>query len=538
MAEFSLFESFAKGSKTSLSKRSNNCVIYTRVSTKEQADNNLSLDTQRKACNQYASKFGYTVLANFGGTYESAQTDERREFTSMISYVKKCREKVAFIIVYSLERFSRNDNSIWLSGELRKLGIEIISVTQPIDTSNPSGQMQQKMLFLFGEFDNQLRKQKCMAGIKEMLLRGDWPTMVPLGYDSVRVNGKRKIIVNAKGKLLRQAFLWKAHDNLSNESIRIKLLEKGLRLNHQRISEIFRNPFYCGLMAHNMLEGRLQPGNHEHLISKEVFLKVNGLLDNNTHGYKLIEENDAIPLKRFMKCDKCEKPMKGYIVKKKNIYYYKCSTVGCCNNRSADYLNNTFKQILNNFNLDVSDELKSIIKSQTIATYNQMTKASVDEYALLEKQYNELCKKIDRLDERFIEEEVNLELYNKYSTKYQEEKKQIESKLLNGSKKLSNLEECINLALDFASKMASRWDSAAYSIKQKIQFLLFPDGIFYNRENDSCRTSRVNSVFSYVAYFQQLLTQQKRGIPELNLDFASFADLVAGSRIELPTLGL
>ncbi|TCV09618.1 resolvase-like protein [Sphingobacterium alimentarium] len=106
----------------------------------------------------------------------------RKQFTSMISFVKKYKGKVSYILVYSLERFSRNDNSIWLTNELRKLGIEIVSVTQPIDTSNASGQMQQKMLFLFGEFDNQLRRQKCMAGIKEMLLKGDWPTNPPIGY--------------------------------------------------------------------------------------------------------------------------------------------------------------------------------------------------------------------------------------------------------------------------------------------------------------------------------------------------------------------
>jgi hypothetical protein len=28
-----------------------------------------------------------TVLANFGGTYESVQTDERREFTAMLAFV-------------------------------------------------------------------------------------------------------------------------------------------------------------------------------------------------------------------------------------------------------------------------------------------------------------------------------------------------------------------------------------------------------------------------------------------------------------------
>ena len=439
MTEITLFNSFAKGKKSRII-RGTNCVIYTRVSTKEQADNNLSLETQRKACNAYAQKFNYTIMANFGGTYESAQTDERKEFTAMLSYVKKCRERISYIIVYSLERFSRNDNSIWLSSELRKLGIEIVSVTQPIDTSNPSGQMQQKMLFLFGEFDNQLRKQKCMAGTKEMLLRGDWPTMPPLGFDIVKINSKRSIVANQKGKLLKQAFEWKAHEGLSNEAIRTRLAEKGLKLCHQRISETLRNPFYCGMMVHNMLEGQVVEGNHEKLISKELFLKVNGLLDQNTHGYTINEENNAIPLKRFIHCDDCGKPMRGYLVHKKNIYYYKCNTVGCGNNKNASSLNQRFAKILEAFRLDQAIEFIDLIKKQTIATFNQLTKGQEDEYVVLQKQLQELMQKIDRLEERFINEEINGELYNKYYEKFSLEKKELEKNLLKASKQVSNLE--------------------------------------------------------------------------------------------------
>ena len=66
--ELVLFETFAKGRKKK-DTDTKNCVIYTRVSTKEQADNNMSLGTQKKACEQYARKNGYQILGCFGGTY-------------------------------------------------------------------------------------------------------------------------------------------------------------------------------------------------------------------------------------------------------------------------------------------------------------------------------------------------------------------------------------------------------------------------------------------------------------------------------------
>jgi len=37
------------------------------------------------------------------------------------------------------------------------------------------------------------------------------------------VNGKRKIVINSKGRLIQQAFLWKANDNLTAEYISERL---------------------------------------------------------------------------------------------------------------------------------------------------------------------------------------------------------------------------------------------------------------------------------------------------------------------------
>jgi len=65
----------------------------------------------------------------------------------MIEFCKKNKKGNLKIIVNSLDRFSRmGDNAIWLSRQLRDLGILIMSVTQPIDTNNPAGVLQQNIL--------------------------------------------------------------------------------------------------------------------------------------------------------------------------------------------------------------------------------------------------------------------------------------------------------------------------------------------------------------------------------------------------------
>ena len=217
-----LFESFAKG-RMKTKSNGNNCVIYTRVSTKEQADNNFSLETQKKACEQYASKCGYQIAGCFGGTYESAKTDERKEFNNMLSFVKRSKEKVSSIIVYSVDRFSRSGaNAIYLAEQLKKQGIVVCAVTQPTDATTASGSLQQNIQFIFSEYDNQLRREKCMAGVREKIQQGIWCTAPPTGYDIIRVNGKEEFRVNNVGKLLRKGFHWKA-EGLANEEVRQKL---------------------------------------------------------------------------------------------------------------------------------------------------------------------------------------------------------------------------------------------------------------------------------------------------------------------------
>ena len=68
-------QKFGRGKTNTAIIRTDNAVIYTRVSSKEQAENNKSLETQRKYCLQYALRYDLNVIGFFGGTYESAKTD-------------------------------------------------------------------------------------------------------------------------------------------------------------------------------------------------------------------------------------------------------------------------------------------------------------------------------------------------------------------------------------------------------------------------------------------------------------------------------
>ena len=74
--------------------------------------------------------------------------------------------------------------------------------------------------------------------------------------DEQKTTKKEQIItINEEGKLIRKAFLWKANNKLSNEEIRHRLAAEGFHICKQKLSELFKNTFYCGYMAHKFLQG-------------------------------------------------------------------------------------------------------------------------------------------------------------------------------------------------------------------------------------------------------------------------------------------
>lgn len=520
--EITIFEQFAKGSKK-MNGMGSNCVIYTRVSGKEQEEG-YSLDTQKRECEEFAAKSGYTVLGYFGGTYESAKNDERKEFNRMLQYIKRSKAKVSYIIVYMLDRFSRSGaNAIYIKEQLKAQGIYIQSVKQPIDGTTSSGDFQQNIHMIFSHYDNQLRRERCMAGTREALMRGNWCAHTPTGYDKMIINGETKLVVNNEGKLLRKAFYWKVNENLSNEQCIERLANLGMRVSHQRMSTIFRNPFYCGMITHNLLEGKVVEGKQEKLISKEIFLQVNEIQNKNSFGYKQSPEQINVPLKVFIKCNKCGLGLTGYIVKRKNLWYYKCRTKGCCVNKASAPLNRHFEAVLTEFTL--KPEYTTLMQELLVAEFYRHTRENEENVALLKANYQEINRKIERLEERFMEEEVTRELYMKYLEKHKAEQLEIQRNLQKIEIPASNPQDYAQLITSYAQDLRQMWLTAEYKQRQKIQNYLFPLGLRYCKEEGLVRTEDFNSVFLWIARKQQELEQKKCGISSLNLDDAA---LVAG----------
>ena len=505
-AKEAFLNQFARGINTQKSKTGiENCVIYTRVSSKEQMENNKSLEWQKKLCVDFAIKNNYAIKGYFGGTYESAKSDERKEFNRMLQFVKASKENVSYILVYCLDRFSRSgESAISIKAELKKQGIDLVSVTSPVDTKTHAGILQQDIQFVFSKYENDLRRQKTLDGMRAKLLRGEWIGHAPTGYSFESRSPNQKIVINEFGPLIKKAFQWKAQ-GMPNERIAEKLNLLGLKLAAQTLADILKNPFYCGLMSHKHLEGELLRGNHPALIDEALFLKANRI--DRSYNFSPKRANDDLPLKVFVTDAQSGAPFTGYLVKKKGLYYYKVNRVGARVNRSAKMMHEKFKSLLSTYTID--PKLMAPLKTQLLYTYEQMSDSKTSEKKSFAARLKQVNDKLHELKRRHAFGEVSMDVYQEFSTELITQKDAILSEIEKLSENLSNPQKLIKFACELSVNLSKTWELGDYYQKQQFQNMLFPNGLVYDSENNDYRTPKINSVISYIAYLSRDLENKK-----------------------------
>lgn len=224
---------------------------------------------------------------------------------------------------------------------------------------------------------------------------------------------------------------------------------------------------------------------------------------------------EELPMKQFVKCDCCGTKMTGYLVKKKGLYYYKCNLTGCTNNRSQKVMHEKFESLLQKFSFDKT--LSPIVKNMFLHWIQQKTEVDEDGKKGLQVELASLRKKLDNVEERFVTGEIDQTLYVKFRDKFRENIHQIESELDTSQNQLSNLEKAVDKCLKMSLELPSLWKKASFAGKQRIQNLLFPEGIHYNRKNDDYRTTRINLLFAAIPYLTGLVERYKNG----EIDFST-----------------
>ena len=490
---------FGKGKKQTF-KKGGRAVIYQRVSSKEQEDG-FSPETQVERCYEWAEKHNYEVVKCFEGEHESAKTDvNRKRFNQMLKFVKDKKNRIDAVIVYSTSRFSRSGTKAFsIVDELMERGIPLFSATSSYDARTADGELMQGFELLQARHDNAIKSKAVRDSGARALRSGRWIQQPPRGYEMKTTRAYQTITVNEVGRLIQKAFKMKADENLTNEEVRVRMKAMGLDLIKQRWSQIFGNIFYAGYFSHPFLEGDIVKGPQEPLVSLEDFMKINGMLSKIHHkGYEVKSDKDYAPLLGLLRCPVCGGNLTSSLSTKmrkrygRDVGYYVCSRKGCKCNASTMKVNKKFEEWLDGVSLPESCE--GLLKAQLERAFPILNKGSIEEVKAIKANLTKKQNEIEQIEYNLATASTAKvrEICEKQLAKVEKEIDEIQQELAERDKSILNLNDYVDFGLSLKDNMLKLWQLGDLSQKRRVQNLIFPDGLVYNKENDDIEPLSLN----------------------------------------------
>ena len=168
-------------------ERSSTCYVYTRVSTKQQVEDGISLENQRTRCLDYLKFRGAVCAGEFSDRGVSGTNFSRKGLMGMMSLIKRGD----FIIIYSLSRLGRNQIAVSkMFDDKRELGVHIISISEKLETDTPMGKMLLAFMGAMGEFESNVTKERTRATLDNKRMTGQVMGRLAFGYEKYEFDGR------------------------------------------------------------------------------------------------------------------------------------------------------------------------------------------------------------------------------------------------------------------------------------------------------------------------------------------------------------
>src|SRR5690606_3119128 len=99
----------------------------------------------------------------------------------------------------------------------------------------------------------------------------------------------------------------------------------------------------------------------------------------------------------------------------------------------------------------------------------------------------------------------------RFSAELKTELVEIEQNLEKCAPVLSNPKSFIQKGLEKAVTISQSWSKSDVQGRKQLQALVFPEGVYYERENEGYRTQRVNGFFALSSQISCFLDQKEKG---------------------------
>lgn len=253
--------------------------IYIRVSTIMQAVDGYSLDAQRHNLSDFCKGKGYDIYDCYADEGISGKdVNHRAELLRLLADVQA--GKVNIVVVWALSRLTRSVADLYdIWGVCNKYNADIISMTEPFDTSTPIGRAMMGLLGIFAQMERELTAERVRAAMLERAMQGKRTASSVLGYDrdgvdSLRINPQEAAVVQyIYDKYVEHKSLSAVAELCNLRGFRGK---RGQPFSPESIKRIVTRPIYIGYYSFN---GKLYKGNFELFISESLYKKANIIIN-------------------------------------------------------------------------------------------------------------------------------------------------------------------------------------------------------------------------------------------------------------------
>lgn len=484
-------------------------VIYARVSSEEQAKHGFSIENQKRQCEEFAERSGYYVVKTFVDEGKSAKNLDRPEIQELISYCSKKKNNVKAVIIWRLDRISRNTTDY--HGVLRPLfeykGIKLLSATEA-NVATIEGELMRNIGISVAEYERKATGVRTLAVLRHKAEQGEYPHKAPLGYKNIsREDGSKTIVFDENYAFyVKQAFNLYDSGMYSLRSLTDKLYQDGLRskagkrIPKTSIEHILKNIFYTGVFK---FEDKIyENAKHSAIISKELFYRVQDrLIDPN----KTRKHNIDFAYTGLIRCGYCGCLLTAELKKGKYIYYHCTGNKG--GNCKRDYINET------KIDKSIAEILKLIIIPQDIREKisNELKIVHLKKQGYSKEVKTNILKQIQTLENRIeqafilkLDGTITHDFWKTQNDKWQTEKDKLKIQLDEIDKLDREFYDKADILLGFTDNAYKYFVQG--NIKQKRKILeIISDEITYK---DKHFDIKLKPIFQTIAENQYILKQK------------------------------
>ena len=162
-------------------------------------------------------------------------------------------------------------------------------------------------------------------------------------------------------------------------------------------------------------------------------------------------------------------------------------------NVSAKDMHEKYEALLSNY--DVSEKVLSDFETVIRRMMYSYSEESKKESAALKRKISEINSTIREVKLRFASGKIDEDISSTAIQEYTERKDVLLLELEKWQVDTSNQNEMIPMVVATASKIGTLWKEGDLERKKKIQKLVFPEGIFWDKKKRAFLTKKRNAVF-------------------------------------------